>query len=60
MCACWLVLLQVLFDVQASSIRPGVERSLFTGQVEVSSALQLRRQAQGAPHSYRLGDSTVL
>jgi hypothetical protein len=36
-CACWLALLQVLFDIQASSIRPGVERSLFTGQVEVSS-----------------------
>jgi hypothetical protein len=43
----WLVLLQVLFDVQASSIRPGVERSLFTGQVEVSRALRLWWQAQG-------------
>uniref|UniRef100_A0A383VE33 Uncharacterized protein n=1 Tax=Tetradesmus obliquus TaxID=3088 RepID=A0A383VE33_TETOB len=28
---------KVLFDVQASSIRPGVERSLFTGQVEVNA-----------------------
>jgi hypothetical protein len=30
-----LLLLQVLFDMQSSSIRAGVERQLYTGEVAV-------------------------
>lgn len=33
---CLLYFLQVLFDVQAASVRPGVERSLFGSAVEVT------------------------
>lgn len=34
---CMFRLLQVLFDVQAASIRPGNERALFSGAVEVAA-----------------------
>lgn len=55
--------LQVLFDVQAASVRPGVERTLFTGQVEVGGTptiLSLEAQLQKSKHAQRACTHTVI